>query len=269
MRIIFNTHKMQTIKTKKFYNINLIAFLFLLKLAFLLSASEARLRNLIIFSSEIHLTINRKGQQKFLSDSYVGAQPDEVIVNEIKVNYTGNKCYMDKNKNNVTLIFNETILSCDNMFYNLANIIEIDLTNLNTSEVTNMTNMFSRCSSLQKINFGNIDTSSVKYMKNMFSNCISLISIDISNLDTSQVEDISYIFSGCLYLVAINLENINTSSVQNMKGLFKHCEKLKSIDLSNFDTSKVIDMTEMFSLKRTFYFLKKNNDFYGFLKEII
>ena len=43
-------------------------------------------------------------------------------------------------------------------------IIEIDLSNLDTSKVINMESMFYGCSNLKKINFGNINTTSVTNM---------------------------------------------------------------------------------------------------------
>ena len=54
------------------------------------------------------------------------------------------------------------------MFKGLTNIIEIDLSNLDTSKVTNMSYMFVVCSDLGKINFGNINTSLVNNMENLF-----------------------------------------------------------------------------------------------------
>ena len=237
---------MQTIKPKKIYHLNYIPFLFLLKLALILSASETHLRNLINFSSEIHLTTNGQGEQYFLSNSYSGAQPNEVIVNGITVNYTGNKCYMEEKINNVTLIFNEQISTCGYMFYYLTNIIEIDLSNFNTFEVINMTSMFSRCLNLEKINFGNINTSSLKNMYSLFKDCINLTSIDLTIFDTSYIQDMGAVFSGCSNLEKINFGNISTSSVNYMDYLFSGCSKLLTLNLSTFDTSQVRYMNGMF-----------------------
>ena len=60
------------------------------------------------------------------------------------------------------------------MFYKRTNIIEIDFSNFDFSDVTTMLRMFSDCSKLEKINFGNklkINTSKVSSVSYMFSNC--------------------------------------------------------------------------------------------------
>ena len=128
------------------------------------------------------------------------------------------------------------------MFYNCLNITYIDLSNFNTSKVTDMRYMFCGCSNLEKINFGNINTSSVENMKALFYNCYKLTSIDLSNFNTSKVNDMSFMFYGCSNLVI----NINTSSVKDINSFFYNCYKLTSIDLSNFYTSKVTDISFMF-----------------------
>ena len=65
-------------------------------------------------------------------------------------------------KNNITLRFNYKITSCQNMFNDLKNITEVDLSNFNASEVTSMESMFYRCENLVKIIFGNFNTSNVE-----------------------------------------------------------------------------------------------------------
>ena len=47
------------------------------------------------------------------------------------------------------------------------------------------------------IDLSALDTSEVTNMNAMFSGCISLTSLDVSNFDTSQVTDMSNMFSGC------------------------------------------------------------------------
>ena len=47
-----------------------------------------------------------------------------------------------------------------------------------------MGSMFDGCQSLQKINVSNFDTSNVSDMSYMFSSCKSLTSIDVSHFNT-------------------------------------------------------------------------------------
>ena len=119
-------------------------------------------RNFSFQLSEINLIIKGPGNHSILSqDFYI--DPSEVIVNEVKKPYCKKICDFDKDLNNVILKFDTQITSCSKMFYELDDIIEIDLSNLNTSKVINMESMFCRCINLNKINFGKIDTSSSKY----------------------------------------------------------------------------------------------------------
>ena len=55
------------------------------------------------------------------------------------------------------------------MFYECMNITEINLSNFNTSIVTNMNSMFNGCSSLSSLDLSNFNTSIVTNMGHMFS----------------------------------------------------------------------------------------------------
>ena len=130
-------------------------------------------------------------------------------------------------------------------FYSV--IEKLDLSNFNTSKVTNMINMFSNCGSLMSLDLSNFNTSNVINMINMFAYCSSLTSLDLSSFDTSNVMDMRGMFSGCSSLTSLDLNSFNTSNVTNMYGMFEYCSTLTSLDLNSFNTSKVTDMHSMFS----------------------
>ncbi len=123
---------------------------------------------------------------------------------------------------------------------------EIDLSNADTSKVTNMENMFHCCWNLRNINLSNIDTSNVTSMKEMFYLCKSLTSIDVSRFDTSNVTNMNGMFGACEKLKKLDLRNFNTSNVNDMSGIFHICESLTDLDISSFDTHNVNDMSCMF-----------------------
>ena len=191
----------------------------------------------------------------------------------------------DENGNyNVTIGSNNKIYanpsSTSGLFSNLTNVTSIDLSNIDTSGVTNMEAMFLSDTSLTDINFGdNFNTSNVTNMNGMFNNCSSLTSLDLSSFDTSSVQtfginwgnggmfqdcknltnldlsnfntsnviNMSWLFLNCESLTDINFgDNFNTSNVTNMARMFQGCVNLTSLDLSSFDTSKVTDLTYMF-----------------------
>lgn len=106
--------------------------------------------------------------------------------------------------------------------------------------------MFSACSSLKTLDLSGLDTSQVTDMDSMFSGCSSLETIDLSILDTSQVTTMRSMFYGCSRLEALDLKRFETSRVGNMNSMFYGCSSLKSLDLSAFNTSRVSDMSNMF-----------------------
>ena len=184
----------------------------------------------------------------------------------------------DANGNyDITIGSNNTIYanpSSFELFSNLTNVTSIDLSNMDTSGVINMSNMFSDNTSLTNITFGdNFNTANVINMSGMFKNCTILKTIDLSSFDTSNatlmgsmfmncqglqnldlksfntsnVTNMLYMFYNCSSLTSLDLSSFNTSNVERMDAMFYNCSSLISLDLSNFDTSKITDMTYMFN----------------------
>ena len=89
------------------------------------------------------------------------------------------------------------LVSMRSMFYQCYSLTSVDLTNLNTKQVTNLGSMFIGCSSLTQININNFDTSKVSYMNNLFSGCSNLKAIDLSKFNTNSLKDIESMFNGC------------------------------------------------------------------------
>ena len=133
------------------------------------------------------------------------------------------------------------------MFSYCSQLSLLNLSNFNTSKVTDMGSMFSGCSQLSLLYLSNFDTSNVTYMGSMFSGCSKLSSINLFNFDTTKVTNMNFMFRHCSSLSSLNLFNFDTSKVSKMGYMFQGCSQLSSLNLSNFDTSKVIDMDYMFS----------------------
>ena len=133
------------------------------------------------------------------------------------------------------------------MFNDCPKLASLDLSGLDTSDVTNMSNMFSYCWSLTSLDLSPLDTSNVTNMRGMFSECSSLASLDLSPLDTSNVTDMSYMLSGCSKLTSLDLSPLDTSKVTNMSYMLYYCPSLTSLDLSPLDTSNVTSMRGIFA----------------------
>ena len=131
------------------------------------------------------------------------------------------------------------------MFWNMHSLTSLNLSNFDTSNVTNMSAMFYNMN-LTSLNLSNFDTSKVTDMNAMFLNMWSLTSLNISNFNTSKVTNMSSMFNNTASLTSLNLSSFDTSKVTNMRSMFSYMRNLTSLDLSNFDTSKVTNMNSMF-----------------------
>ena len=130
----------------------------------------------------------------------------------------------------------------------IKNILELDLSNFDTSKVTNMNSMFSYMYSLTTLNLSNFNTSQVTSMSEMFRNMYNLTSLNLSSFDTSKVTNMDRMFFSIRNLTTLDLSNFDTSQATNMLYMFYDMRNLTSLDLSNFNTSKVTVMSAMFAL---------------------
>ena len=199
-------------------------------------------------NSEIIITIFGNGSQRIINNYvFEHYKPSEIIINGEKANEVNEIVNNLINEENIIIYkWNYLLTTCEDMFSTLTNIIKIDLSNFDSSNVRNMINMFSGCTSLTSINFNNFDTSLVTNMAFLFYQCHSLISLDLSNFNTTSVEIMVSTFCECISLKSLYLNSFDTSSVTNMYGMFLHCDSLESLYIDNFNTSLVTDMGIMF-----------------------
>ena len=135
----------------------------------------------------------------------------------------------------------------NSMFRNMSSLISLNLSNFDTSKVTNMSYMFFNTPSLTLLNLSNFDTSKVTNMDSIFRGMTNLTTINLSNFDTSKVTDMSSMFFDVRNLTTLNLSNFNTSRVTDMGFMFYGMSSLTSLNLSNFNTGNVTDMSFMFA----------------------
>jgi len=201
--------RQQQNKKQKYTSKHNIFFLIFLKLILVNLVNIKNIRNLNNYVSEIHLIIQGNGTQNILNSNYE-FDPSEVLVNGVKDDTCKKICNLTEDINNITLKFENPIKSCENMFRNLKNIIEIDLSNFDSSEVTSLFSMFRDCSSINLIDLSNLNTSKVNNMSNMFNNCTNLEKINFGNINSSSVENMGSIFTGCSIIKSIDLSSLDT-----------------------------------------------------------
>ncbi len=162
---------------------------------------------------------------------------------------TGGIQLFDDGAGNYYVLCEDTIATgtdCSKMFYGCSDITTINgLETLDTSNAKTMAAMFQQCKGLVSLNLSNFDTSNVTDMNHMFYG-MSVDSLDVSNFDTSNVSTMTSMFAHCEKIETLNLSNFNTEKVTSMGSMFYICKALKSVNLSSFNTEKVTTMAHMF-----------------------
>ncbi len=180
----------------------------------------------------------------------------------IKGNY-----YSDSNlSRNVTTVKVEGVVAPEYTSYWLSgvgyysNSFNVDLSNLNVSNVKKMESMFENAGgnatnwSIDGIS--SWDTSNVNSMYYMFLDAgvnATTFDIDLSHWDTSNVINMDHMFSSTGASATTwslgDISNWDTSNVINMGGMFLSAggrSNTLNLNLSKWDISKVIDMSYMF-----------------------
>lgn len=133
------------------------------------------------------------------------------------------------------------------MFDLCRKLTSLDVSNFNTSNVTNMTEMFARCWELTSLDLSNFNTFNVTKMNGMFTECTALASLDVSSFKTPNVTTMATMFNRCRALTSLDLSSFDTEKVEKMQYMFSVCDNLKTIYASDkFVTTNVTDSRSMF-----------------------
>ncbi|HFC9135161.1 TPA: BspA family leucine-rich repeat surface protein [Enterococcus faecium] len=115
------------------------------------------------------------------------------ISKDVLKSVAGNKTSLSTSDNGNKIVGSSTSLgSC---FYYNTTLTTVDLNNLDTSNVTNMSSMFTGCSKLTSVEgINNWDTSNVTNMSSMFTGCSSLTILDLSSWNCDKVTNYGSMF---------------------------------------------------------------------------
>ena len=188
--------------------------------------------------SKIHCTIiNSNINEEALNQFKDFNDPEENLQKKIK---------LPKGYFKVKIKIDKKLTNCKGMFLKCDKIIKLDLSSLNTENVTDMSHMFEGCSKLSSIKLSNFNTEKVKNMNSMFYNCPNLSYLDLTSFKTHNVTDMSNMFDSNKNLKILDLKTFNTENVIQMPYMFYECENLKQIKISSlFNNKNVINMTGM------------------------
>ena len=162
------------------------------------------------------------------------------------------KTYTINNSDNKDISISQNIKGV-----NVDEIKEIDL-NANIKIIGSANGLFKNLKNLATIKgLSNLDTSQVTNMEQMFSNCPKLTALDLSSLNTDNVTSYSSMFSGDAALTSADLSNFQVAANTEMKDMFSSCSSLTKLTLGK--DFKFIDSIGLNDLSGTWVNMGEGN----------
>lgn len=146
----------------------------------------------------------------------------------------------------LTMISPKNEKSFENLFRKNTNLVHINASNWDTSNITSLSFTFADMPNLKSVDFADWDVSKVTNFFALFDSSNKIENIDVSKWHTSSAINMAWMFNRN-NLKSLDVSNFNTSKVTNMYAIFNRCYSLTQLDVSNFDTSNLLDFGSAFS----------------------
>lgn len=187
-----------------------------------------------------YLIKTTKEPTKLLGEDFRGLTKENCMIEIENQKYQLKKEHIFSKEGLTTVNFivnqNAKISEMRLMFFRCENLISVNLSELDMSNVKNINCCFGFCELLNDI--GDLSLWNCKKIKEiigMFINCASLTEINLSPLDLSEVIETMDLFRGCSNLINVNIGNLNPSKIFNTKGMFAGCKSIISINMEKFN----------------------------------
>ena len=173
----------------------------------------------------------------------------EISINEELIPFSYIHKFKEEGKYIIKYSFWNKLTKTNCLFSHCFLLKQINLSNFDSINVTNMMGMFEKCSDLEFINFSNFNSYKVTNMSNMFKCCYKLKEIKgINDFYTKIVTHMNSMFQECKKLEYIDLSNFNNSKIKDMGKMFFRCEELKEIKgFENLNRENAFNIHEMFT----------------------
>lgn len=125
---------------------------------------------------------------------------------------------------------------------------QIESVEVHVSDITSTAGMFQWLFFATEIDVSDLDTSKVTDMSYMFQGCRSLYSVDFSGHDFGAVTSeagLNSMFWMCDLLTSVKLPDKKTGPIKNISRMFSNCISIESIDLSSLRLDTNVDMSEL------------------------
>ena len=133
------------------------------------------------------------------------------------------------------------------MFREMKNLVDLDLSKLETEHVYTMQSLFNGSSSLTSLDIGHFNTSKVKSFSCTFKNLPLITNLDIRNFDTSRADRLDQMFMGDTGIVTLDLTNFNTSKITATYSMFNGMTNVEKIYVGDeWNMSAVTNSSGMF-----------------------
>ena len=121
----------------------------------------------------------------------------------------------------INIIFFINVNSLERLFENVPQLKEVNFTDFNMSEVTNMDSAFSGCTSLENVFFDGVDSRNLQTMNFLFKNCTNLKNVNLSPLNILNVATMNSPFQGC-HNLQVNISSFPKISDDFLLGTFSN-----------------------------------------------
>ena len=134
---------------------------------------------------------------------------------------------------------------------NVQKVTSLNVSNTNQQKLSmpeDLSNSFNKFTNLKQLDLSNVDSSNVKNLNGAFANLKQLQTINLSNWNTKSVSDVRNLFAGDRVLSQIKgVENWNLTNAASLSNMFKDTSALQQVDLHNVKTSeKLANTSSMF-----------------------
>ena len=173
---------------------------------------------------------------------------------ELEVTITNfSEGYFDSPKDGfikMKIYFLDPLPSLDFLFYECNDLINVDLSHINTTNMSRISYTFYNCKNVEQVNFTLLDTSNIEYMEFLFAGCENLVDIiGLESLNTSLIKYTTGMFFDCKNLQVANLSSFDLDNVEEQHGMFVNTTSLQMVNLGNCtDANNLFDKSQEYNL---------------------
>lgn len=191
--------------------------------------------------SQTYIVDGKQGYYKYNGKSSIVKIPET-----IKGWKVDSLAYMFKNSNAAVkkVVSDSPAIKDISYMFTVSYSTEMDVTDINTENVTNMIGVFSS-SLIKSVDVGEWDTSKVKSMSKMFYNARAVTINGLQNFNTSSVTQMNSMFQSS-YATQLNVTGWDTSKVTDMNSMFNNSEATKIVGIENWNVSSNASYLNMF-----------------------